>query len=498
MHCPKCGTENTIDAEICNACGYVFGKDLTEKPVAKPKISRLAITAFVLSILSLLFFLLAAIPAIVLGIISLFKIKKSKGQLRGKGLAISGICIPIIFILIFYLWCIDAPPIPNDYTIADLRSAGPEYNRSYELLMSMSDEEEDLPDAPKIGLSVQDVNTIERFNKIFKEGNYSRITKLLKEKGDNIEQAWKNGQKGRDIITELNRFSEIADLTEPALDAEMNFLKNFRRLVHLYQAYIYLQTEQGNSKAAVNELVELDSVFRKLSVNARSIVMKLVCIAGLARGIMTANFIVNNPQTSQESLELLAEHFKPLTKEQTSLRNSIISEYLMFVKTLDTRQRGAYTLPKTPFLKRNSMSRLYKNYCDSWIASEENRQQSKELTVWPALYPKLPVAIDSDGNFPWYYKAYNPGGSLMIGILMPALDKVFEIRTRLQIHNDLFQIVLNKRLGREVSLKACAYSDEYIIDVEKERIFSPGPDGKIDTEDDIKLLINPDVLKWTN
>jgi hypothetical protein len=58
--------------------------------------------------------------------------------------------------------------------------------------------------------------------------------------------------------------------------------------------------------------------------------------------------------------------------------------------------------------------------------------------------------------------------------------------------------VLNKKLGKEVSLKARAYSDEYIVDVENRKIFSPGPDGKPGTKDDIKLPINPEVLGWQN
>lgn len=68
----------------------------------------------------------------------------------------------------------------------------------------------------------------------------------------------------------------------------------------------------------------------------------------------------------------------------------------------------------------------------------------------------------------------------------------------LQVHDDLFQIVLNKRLGEEVSLRARAYSEEYIVNIENKKIFSPGPDGKADTEDDIKLRINPEVLGWSS
>ena len=68
----------------------------------------------------------------------------------------------------------------------------------------------------------------------------------------------------------------------------------------------------------------------------------------------------------------------------------------------------------------------------------------------------------------------------------------------LPVHADLLQIVLNKRLGKEVSLKSRAYSDEYIVDIENKKIFSPGPDGKANTKDDIKLRINPEVLGWRN
>ena len=64
--------------------------------------------------------------------------------------------------------------------------------------------------------------------------------------------------------------------------------------------------------------------------------------------------------------------------------------------------------------------------------------------------------------------------------------------------DELLQIVLNKRLGKDVSLQASAYGDEYIIDVDNKKIFSPGPDREIGTKDDIKLPINPELLGWRN
>ena len=95
---------------------------------------------------------------------------------------------------------------------------------------------------------------------------------------------------------------------------------------------------------------------------------------------------------------------------------------------------------------------------------------------------------------PWYYFLYNPMGSITISIIMPGLDTITNVRTRIRIEDDLLQIVLGLRMGREVSLKARAYGDEYIIDVDKAIIYSPGPDEQAFTKDDIKLPLNPEVL----
>ena len=65
------------------------------------------------------------------------------------------------------------------------------------------------------------------------------------------------------------------------------------------------------------------------------------------------------------------------------------------------------------------------------------------------------------------------------------------------VQDDLLQIVLNKRLGKPVSLKARAYGDKYIVDLEGKKIFSPGPDERGGTKDDISFPINPDVLDWS-
>ena len=102
MYCPKCGTENPDDAQVCRSCSGVLTSIFTTAPAPAAKTSGLAIASFVLGILSLCTFFITAIPAVIFGIVSLVKIGKSAGKLKGNGFAIAGIVVPavsVIFVL---------------------------------------------------------------------------------------------------------------------------------------------------------------------------------------------------------------------------------------------------------------------------------------------------------------------------------------------------------------------------------------------------------------
>jgi len=102
MYCPKCGTQNPDDAQVCRSCSGVLTRVSTMAPAPAAKTSGLAIASFVLGILSLCTFFITAIPAVILGIVSLVKISKSSGRLQGNGFAIAGIVVPavsVIFVL---------------------------------------------------------------------------------------------------------------------------------------------------------------------------------------------------------------------------------------------------------------------------------------------------------------------------------------------------------------------------------------------------------------
>jgi prepilin-type processing-associated H-X9-DG protein len=94
MYCPKCGTENPESAQICCSCRFTLPRIHENVSDVVARTSGLAIASFVLGILSFCTFFTTGIVAIILGIISLVKIGKSSGQLKGNGFAIAGIVVP--------------------------------------------------------------------------------------------------------------------------------------------------------------------------------------------------------------------------------------------------------------------------------------------------------------------------------------------------------------------------------------------------------------------
>jgi prepilin-type processing-associated H-X9-DG protein len=102
MYCPKCGTQNPENSKVCLSCSQPLPASL-EVPQTGAKTSALAIWSFVLAIIGFFTFMITALPALICGIISLVKISKSNSQLKGTGLAVSGIVLSSIGVIILPL-----------------------------------------------------------------------------------------------------------------------------------------------------------------------------------------------------------------------------------------------------------------------------------------------------------------------------------------------------------------------------------------------------------
>ncbi len=111
MYCPKCGKENPDDAQLCHSCSSVLTSTQAQAPALGVKTSGMAIAALVLGILSVFTCGITAIPALILGIISLVKIEKSGGKLTGRGFAIGGIVAPVVLVPILLIVAILMPAL---------------------------------------------------------------------------------------------------------------------------------------------------------------------------------------------------------------------------------------------------------------------------------------------------------------------------------------------------------------------------------------------------
>lgn len=116
MNCPKCGKQNPDDAKLCTSCG----SELTETSESvNVKTSIFAITAFAFAIMTIFLlpvavvsrgklpvgiWLIAAMLAIVLGIIGLIEIGLSAGKVTGKAFAAMAVAIPIIFYFLMFFY----------------------------------------------------------------------------------------------------------------------------------------------------------------------------------------------------------------------------------------------------------------------------------------------------------------------------------------------------------------------------------------------------------
>ncbi len=98
MFCPKCGVQIPDGSTVCNSCGASLIAYSSPAQTTAIKTSGWAIASLVCAILSPLTCFISGLLAIIFGIVALVNINKSRGNLKGNGMAISGIVIPIIIV----------------------------------------------------------------------------------------------------------------------------------------------------------------------------------------------------------------------------------------------------------------------------------------------------------------------------------------------------------------------------------------------------------------
>ena len=470
----------------------------------KPTVSKIAVAAFILGVLSVFTFLFSYVVVIVLSAIAFVKIKRSNGELKGKWFAISGLLIPIvIFTPILIIWFQDAGPVPDDITEADLLQIKSENKASYDVLLRLCNDRFGSDDAPAIGLNDEDEELLSAlYSEILGENMPAEeVFSRISENRQQINLLWEKAKRARKTIHQLATYDEITDLIDFVKDSPPEIL-SLVNLNRLYCFYFLSSLEKGGDEIPLNELLECDKVVRNLAIFCRTYVTKMACLLSIRDNLKTASIAINHQNVSDEEFMRIKSHFSPITHQHVSLKNYVLSLYLGS-RDLQDEILSSSNKSVLPFLKINSANRFRYSLTKNLILRDEDKQASKycELSVWPWEYnwPKLYFTgsnVREQFRRGSLYFWYNPVACQYLTFSDYGLfsDETFQKKNEIQITDDLFQWVLARRLGQKNLLKARAYSDEYTVDIEKGLVFSVGPDGEAYTDDDIKLQINPEVL----
>jgi len=464
--------------------GKIIMNDFEELSLFCSKISKLSIFSLVLSILSLYFFIVTGLAAILFGYKSLLKIKKSDGKLRGKSIAIAAIIVSPILMGLNSVLFMDAAPVKNDYTMDYFEKPDSLSLKSYATLQSLGDKGKNISGAPAIGFDQMNVRILKMVEKEFDERDANKIKELILKDEPFINGLWSDAAKGRDILSQLDKYAQISELSEINVMSEIPpYANNLRYLFSLYRSYIHLQIYKGYYNRALTELKLLDSINKKMSLGSCSIFTKKINMISIYFEIEAANLLINNPNTPNEVLLAIKPMINEYSLKHASLNNVIVYEYLNFKERLSKMRH-------IPLLKYNSTIKyqlnIYQIFIDFFDAEEKPL-----LNIWPDFYSNIPLIKDEilDGKSDWFYKLYNPCGFFIGSKIGIDMKSYMSDQIKLISSMDMIRIILYKRLGSEEDFKTIGKKSNYIFDMENKKIYSIIPEIG-----ECELPINPEVL----
>ncbi|KPK38940.1 MAG: hypothetical protein AMJ65_12220, partial [Phycisphaerae bacterium SG8_4] len=124
----------------------------------------------------------------------------TKRKFKGKAIGAGILVLSCLFMLTLSYLRIDAPPIADDYTIKDLRSAPPECDQTYELLGRLTDVDFKVHSMSPIGLSSQEISSLEEMHDLCKKRDFGAIMLVLQGNSDVIVTFWEDAKNGREVL----------------------------------------------------------------------------------------------------------------------------------------------------------------------------------------------------------------------------------------------------------------------------------------------------------
>lgn len=363
---------------------------------------------------------------------------------------------------------IDDGPIENDWTFEDI-APSPEVQKSYSQLRKFMTT--DYIREPEF----QSINCEEIHKLVEKES-------VLADK-EQIEKLWQENQNFINEFVKLDDFVGITDYTVGVKYEDVPFLRynELNSFCSLYNIMIRLKAEEGNFSQALNLFRKSNSITLKGVKDATIFIQSMFWRSALSLNLKTAESLINLEGVSQSHAKELLTYLEVMSTDDLMVK-PIKMEYL-HLKELLSRSDLDENFHKNDFffprilLQRNKTFRMMKKYYVSQIQEFQKTPASNNYLLTDNLrnhkeYPLEPV---------------NVTGWVLTQVSMPSYDIVHERIYEMIVKNEILRLKLTEMIDEDTSKFVDPYTSKPFVKNKDGEYYSPGPDRKFDTEDDITL-----------
>ncbi|MDH3347998.1 MAG: hypothetical protein OEM02_07855 [Desulfobulbaceae bacterium] len=308
---------------------------------------------------------------------------------------------------------------------------------------------------------------------------------------------WEDIEPARVIINELNSYDQIADLSNVD-DVIQHDVINIVYIARIYGAYAALMTEKSESEEAARQLAQLHSVIRKILPFSRFLINKCIWMAAANQNITNAKMISTYPGVHLATLRILKQGFSPLTDQEISCRTLFISELFFIInphevhgyndffeaicssfilsESYDSKWNRLFLKFTTPIIIRKNTTRNFIVQLFDHII-EESDDHPLRFTKSKEFVSQYKKELDYGNIGGWVFNNYS------IVDLVGYTENILNAKVR----SDLLAIYLSEHLGVAYKIRDYFSGNDYVKSDSLYLYKSAGPDGILETGDDVQL-----------
>lgn len=312
----------------------------------------------------------------------------------------------------------DDPEVRHRLTMEEISPAFPNAEKSYEVVMRYS------ASAP-LGRAFRAPSGIYERRGTGESLNPAEPAEWqawLKSHRKEIESGWADLAPVRAWWMELNGFERIADLLDPRAGTEVIGFLPVRSLSQHGCAMASLQALDGHGDEAIDTLLPILEVSRKLQPSARTLVRHMIAIVVERMSLATASFILDHATVSPAARARLAKVLAAPGGGAPGARRLIAVEYAYGLAAIGDKPLGSILHSEWPYALNAISPFVYNrratlNAYGDWSSEVQELVANRQFDKAEQLPPPL-----STHNKPPRFK--NLGGTLLLAQIGPAYAKV--------------------------------------------------------------------------